>query len=1263
MTCLHETDALCLLSGTLKPNELRRIDAHLDQCRHCRTLVADLARARSSTCRPPNSEASAREPPAEADTDVDGDRAALDPGRRYVMLGFLAQGGMGHVHRALDRLTGKIVALKHVPLRAAGEDPAALAGSVEALTQEFRTLATLRHPNIISVLDYGIAAGHRPYFTMELLHGAEPVLPFAWSAPPAVQMDLLAQLLRALGYLHRRGVLHRDLKPSNILILRGAHGAPGLDAAGAPLLKVLDFGLSTGTNDLNRFQVAGTFPYMAPEVLRGEASSEASDLYAAGVVACEVLARRHPFAGWTTTAELTRKVLADPPDLGALPPPLQRALGRTLAKLPASRPADSGALLREIVEATGISIPDDPAPVRDSYLVAAKLVGRDQEMEELRHALDEARRGRGSAWLVGGESGAGKSRLLDELRSVALVQGALVAEGQAIPSGGTAYSLWRGVLSILALNVELSDPEASVLGTILPHLDALLEREVVPPPELDVQGARHRLLRVLGDVVARSRDPVLLLFEDLQWADPESLALLAQVSAGAGGRPLLVTASYRDDEAPGLRAALPAMRALRLPRLERRSIARLCESMVGPAGRDDRLISLVARETEGNPYFIVEVMRALAEEAGGLADVGRRGLPERILAGGVQRMLDRRLARAPAEARALLRLAAVAGRQLDLDVLSAREPRLGELVQACADAGVLAMREERWRFEHDKLRERVLAELSPPELRALHAQVAESLLETYPRSFEHAASIAHHFREAGRPSDAARFYALAGEGALARGAPGEAELMLEQAIALQAHAPQIWHVRQWRRLAEARFALGRLSGTDAALRQLCAHAGVPLPSSALGWCRAMAKQVAVQAAWRSGLARHLPIGPRDEADRTRSRELLIGLTLQEVYVWLGEPPLSLLCTLWGTNLEEALGAGRDAAHRAGLAFLLSYTPLLGLAQRYLDEAARAAPPGSRAEIDCRRIQSMIWLHQGRRSRAAECAEQAVTLARASGDERMLLHCLLQLQLAAAALDDFERMRTVCYEMEPLAIAMQNPCFTLLAQMGQGIAELLFGRLAEAEATLDRALASVGEGVGPALEAVALGLGAQCALEQGQHALAEERARAALEAVRRSRWAMQELRYALTGALNVFLAAERPERHDARIQEALGRLRGLARRFPSAESNAWMFEGRNEMRLGRPSRAAPALRRSLRAASRIGSTCDRANAHYWLGRLAETPGGRPHVPEGAAVHFEAAHALFARQGVALEAERARAAWRSSRPPDPESDRTAQAWTHA
>src|SRR5258708_1185729 len=223
----------------------------------------------------------------------------LDPpsvtliGKRYQILSLLGTGGMGTVYRAQDRLMGRQVALKRVttgakPLITTRMDETLIlsedassqkVSSTEhstqvrlALAQEFRMLASLRHPHIISVLDYGFDETGNPYFTMELLENAQTVVEIGRKQLLEVQVGLLVQVLQALAYLHRRGIIHHDLKPGNVLM-------------SGEQVKVLDFGLSVMSDRIVGSEIAmGPLPYMAPEILTNTYVSEATDLYALGVV-------------------------------------------------------------------------------------------------------------------------------------------------------------------------------------------------------------------------------------------------------------------------------------------------------------------------------------------------------------------------------------------------------------------------------------------------------------------------------------------------------------------------------------------------------------------------------------------------------------------------------------------------------------------------------------------------------------------------------------------------------------------------------------------------------------------------------------------------------------------------------------------------------------------------------------------------------------------------------------------------------------------
>ncbi len=1262
MSCLDPVEVLDLLNGRLLPPERSRTEEHLEGCTRCRRLQASLSGTLSTDPLPVElitDQLAATTDPA---LDLPAERR-LDEilGRRYRLLDRLGQGGMGLVVRALDRLTGQHVALKLVSLRpqspanprfvsdssdgglrhhtgtgrsdvsatTAAEPPGS---RLTALAQEFRTLVTLRHPNVISVLDYGFDAG-RPYFTMELLSDARPLLPLAATVPLTTQLELLVQLLRALAYLHRRGIVHRDLKPSNILVLSRPAGLS---------LKVLDFGLAIQSTDRPRGKQAGTLLYMAPEVLRGAAASAASDLYAVGVMAYQMLTGHHPFAA-ASTEGVPGLLRTSRLDLAPIPPPLRELIGRALSQSATERPADATAFLQELASAAGVRLTAESPAARDSYLVAARFVGRKAELGVLKTALAEARAGRGAAFLLGGESGVGKSRLLDELRSQALLDGVLVVRGQAIASGGTSYQLWQGALPALALHGKLDELAASVLRTVLPDVAAILARPVAAPPELDAQSAWLRLLHVLRELVLRPSQPVVILLEDLQWADAESLALLTQVSGSLATRSLLIVASYRDDEAPRLPGALPAMQTMKLGRLRHPDMAQLCESILGPSGRDAALLDLIGRETEGNTYFIVEVLRALAADAGSLDAIGHRRLPERVFAGGIESMLARRLQHVSASAQELLQVAAVMGRQLHPQVLAALYPEFDALIEQCVEAGVLELDEQRWRFSHDKLRERVLAALSPEEQQPLHRRIAETLQTRSDPGGVPAAQVAYHYHRAQLLDKAARYYALAGAAALQRGAPAEANAALEQALALhrQLQVPLLEQVQVWRRLTQARYGLGHLSSTDAALRQVCARLGRALPSDSLQLAWALARQLSELLVRRTPVGRALRVVTKSEPERALDHELLQALTTDEMYVWLSKPGVTLLCILWGLNLADALEAQTQQTHfRAGIAFLLSFTRLGSVGLRFLDKGPTSQQ--TVGEIDALRIKAMVALHQGRFPAAAEHAVHAVAQARAQKDDFALMYSLLQQQFALVELDDFTQVIEVSREMERLATMAQNPRYVVLALIGQIGAFLRFGELYRTEPLLTRAR-NAGE-LGPALEAALNGLGAMCALHQDRLPCARQLADEAMAAVRRVRWPLLQLRYALIGILDVYLD-EGLAVVPAQAKQALTMLRWIAREFAVVKSTDALYRGRHQLRYRRWASARTWLQESLNAAQKYGVRYDQAQAHYWLGRVTLREfDGNPRRKD-AAENLRASLALFDRLGAVWEADRTRRALHS------------------
>lgn len=642
--------------------------------------------------------------------------------KRYQLLDKIGEGGMGVVYKTHDRLTGATVALKRVTTSTDNLMFNSRGDSSNlhiALAGEFKTLASLRHPHIISVLDYGFDEQRQPFFTMEYLENAQTITDFARGKSIEEKIQYILDMLQALVYLHQHGVLHRDLKPDNVLVVDEQ-------------VKVMDFGLSLVTKGSSQTvsDAAGTMAYMAPELFLDANPSKSADLYAIGVMAYELLSGQHPFKQ-DNIGILINAIMNSDVDMTILDAneDVIEVLEQLLVKTREERSNNARHVIRQFCEASNCALPLETEAIRESFLQAAKFVGRDAEIQQLSNVWQDTQSGKSSTWLVGGESGVGKSRLLDELRIRALVDGALVLRGQAVSDGGRSYHLWHDVLRNLVLYSDLNDEQASILKALVTDIANLLDRDVIDALLLDPQQAQLRLFKTVTAILQKQTQPLMLVLEDLQWAGSESLALLDYLSQNLNDASILIIGNYRDDEATNLPQNYPHMQHMKIARLNKKGIAELSVSMLGEAGKQPAVISLLERETEGNVFFLVEVVRALAEDAGQIANIGSMNLPQTVFAQSIQSVVERRLKRVPASAHTLLQFAAVIGRQLDLPLLKSidSDSDIEIWLAVCAENVILEIQDEHWQFAHDKLREGLLLDLSETEQEALHFKVAQAL--------------------------------------------------------------------------------------------------------------------------------------------------------------------------------------------------------------------------------------------------------------------------------------------------------------------------------------------------------------------------------------------------------------------------------------------------------------------------------------------------------------------------------------------------------
>ena len=417
--------------------------------------------------------------------------------------------------------------------------------------------------------------------------------------------------------------------------------------------------------------------------------------------------------------------------------------------------------------------------------------------------------------LLGGEPGSGKSRLVREFATEASEDGALVLYGACDAQVRTPYEPFVEALGQLTRAIEPAELSAAV-GAGAGDLARLLPDSGRPPPaaDADPDTERHRLHTAVTDLLAAITTvrPVVLVLEDVHWADAPTLLLLRHL-ARTGSARILLLATFRDTEAD-----MPAMLAETLADLRRYDVVRLglgglsgeevaefLRSAAGGASAPelDDLAESIRELTDGNAFLVSELWRALVE-TGGVQVVGNSiqvtrspaelGSPE-----GVREVVSQRLSRLGPGTSDLLELAATAGAEFELDVVR-RAAGLGEpeLLAALDEAVRSGMIEElpaqglECRFTHELVRRALYDRLSGPRRAELHLRVAEALEDAGGRSGRELADLAHHFAAAapfGGSGRAAEYNVLAARAAVAALAFGEAAAALRTALALGIEDP------------------------------------------------------------------------------------------------------------------------------------------------------------------------------------------------------------------------------------------------------------------------------------------------------------------------------------------------------------------------------------------------------------------------------------------------------------------------------------------
>jgi DNA-binding CsgD family transcriptional regulator/tetratricopeptide (TPR) repeat protein len=735
-------------------------------------------------------------------------------------------------------------------------------------------------------------------------------------------------------------------------------------------------------------------------------------------------------------------------------------------------------------------------------VTSSRLIGRSAELAELEAALADAAGGRPSVAFVAGESGVGKSRLLAELDRRAVGNGALVLTGDCVDLGESELPYVPLVAALRPLarsgDPALTEPLRGAVAPLLPGTAAASPR--------DDDGTQSRLFEGLLSLLDAlgTQHPVLLLIEDLHWADRSTRAALAFLARSLTAERALVVASYRPDELHRRHPLRPLLaelerdsnaRRISLEPLTRDELAAQLEDILGAPPEPD-LLERLWKRSGGNPLYCEELLAAGLDGRGAAPDTLRDALMLRV----------EELSQAAQE---VLRLVAV-GQRLDHPLLTEtgglEERALRDALRDAIDAHILVADDDRYRYRHALLREVVEDDLLPGERAALQLTLAQALERRVDESAGAVltAAVAHHFAAAGAQPEALAWSVRAATAAERVYAAGETLALLERALELWSRVPDAEalagadHVTLLARAGDAAAALGdpgrQLSLLEAAIEELDSAAdphrasklleaiarsqrSLNRPKSSIATLeRALelvegvdGKEGEARARLLAGLARGRMLDGRF-ADGVEVARLALDATIAAGMRWAeghARNTLGFCLAMTGEveagaeQLREAIRIARDRDHLPDLAdAYVNYSDMLHILGR--SDEARAIAEEGRATVGGRRPIAMMWLDCQLAEFAYDVGEWELSEASLPDPQRWTgVHTRVTIGLRRAHLalgrGRHESAHEILAELGELAAESSEPQFV-------GPVAVLTAELRRREGDLDSARAVIARGL-------------------------------------------------------------------------------------------------------------------------------------------------------------------------------------------------------